>query len=102
MEELQRLPIVADYYLPKVAATFSMVGSSIVLLEVLHDHKLAWQRRTRTRRTSRTSTSRTSNGGGSSTQRRQQPHQRHLHNGGASTISRILVSMSIGDILFSL
>ena len=103
--ELSLLPIFADYYLPKVAATFSIIGSTIVLIEVLQDHKLAW-RRTRTR--SSGSSSRRSGGGGGGngnttiiTTRQQEQRQRH-GGGGASTISRILFYMSIGDMLFSL
>ena len=55
--------VVTEFYLPKVAAMLSMMGSSIILGEVIQDMK-----------SSR----------------------------GASAISQILLSMSIGDILFSL
>ena len=94
MVEKLSLPIFADYYLPKVAATFSIIGSTIVLIEVLQDHKLAWRRRSG-------SSVAGSNGSTTITSRQQRLRQSH-HGGGASTISRILFSMSIGDILFSL
>ena len=105
--ELSLLPIFADYYLPKVAATVSIIGSTIVLSEVLQDHKLAWRRtRTRSSGSSRRSSGGVAGGDGSTTttSRQQQRHtSRHGGSGGgASTISRILFSMSIGDILFSL
>jgi len=55
--------VFSELYLPKIAAVFSMIGSAIVLLEVIKDIR---------------------------------------SKKGASMVSRILLSMCVGDILFSL
>ena len=80
-EEIASRFFITEVYFPKIAAAFSILCSTILILEIIKDI-----RRNRSNNNNNGQRRRGHQGGG----------------GGISVISKVLLSVSVGDVIFSL
>jgi len=92
--------LAGEYWFPKLAAILSLIGSTLILAEIYQDYK-EQQQYYRPDDNVENSNNTTTNNNNVSRSRRDLRSNSN-NSGSISTVSRVLLSMSLGDICFSL